>query len=49
MTDLTSGVTVLRVEEIAPFPVSHIRQLILDSGIDASNAKAVWMQEEPVN
>lgn len=49
MTDLSSGVTVLRVEEIAPFPVNDIRQLIQDSGIDASKAKAVWVQEETNN
>jgi 2-oxoglutarate dehydrogenase complex dehydrogenase (E1) component-like enzyme len=28
MTDLSSGVTVVRVEEIAPFPVNNIRKLI---------------------
>jgi 2-oxoglutarate dehydrogenase complex dehydrogenase (E1) component-like enzyme len=36
----------IKIEEIAPFPVDDVRQAL--SGLDC-DAKVIWMQEEGMN
>ena len=43
---LRHGVRVVRLEEIAPFPVNDLRHYM--SNID-KNAEVVWVQEESLN
>ena len=43
---LSHGVRVVRVEEIAPFPVSDLRKHM--AGLDKST-QVVWVQEESMN
>lgn len=38
----------IRVEELAPFPVNHIKQA-LSEHVQAQDAQFMWMQEEPLN
>ena len=45
--DLKNKVTVLRVEELAPFPIKQIEEQLRKSG--NSNTEIVWVQEEPCN
>lgn len=45
--NLSQGVRIVRLEEIAPFPVSDVRQH-LDQLADTSG-KVIWVQEESMN
>lgn len=46
--NLSEGVRIVRLEEIAPFPIAEIRQDIADFSINPSS-KVVWVQEEGMN
>jgi 2-oxoglutarate dehydrogenase complex dehydrogenase (E1) component-like enzyme len=37
---------VIKIEEIAPFPVDHVREALANV---AEGAKCLWMQEEGMN
>ena len=41
------GVLLLRMEELAPFPVAQIRQVLSEQV--GADAQFTWVQEEPVN
>lgn len=38
----------IRCEEIAPFPVALIKQMLAEEDV-ADEAEFTWMQEEPMN
>jgi len=40
------GVQLIRIEELAPFPVAHIKEMIAQASPDT---EFTWMQEEPLN
>lgn len=44
--DLAHGIRVIRLEEIAPFPVSDLRHYM---GSLSKNTEVVWVQEESMN
>ena len=46
--DLEQGVRILRLEEIAPFPVGDVRQNI-ELFAHNPNSKVIWVQEESLN
>lgn len=43
-----SNIKVIKVEEIAPFPVSAIRKE-LQGELDSGNTEFTWVQEESLN
>jgi len=44
----SEGTLMVRIEELAPFPVPHVANELVQSQV-SSDAKFTWMQEEPVN
>ena len=41
------GVQVVRLEELAPFPVKHVQEVLAKT--DKSSAKVFYIQDEPIN
>lgn len=45
--EVAKGTSILRVEQLCPWPTKEIKQAIADAGLE--NAPFLWVQEEPSN